>query len=299
MCNECMYKHICVHVCSRKWYMHTCVWLCMCYICSCVNVYVILYMCIYSICMWEFIHVCTVYEYVFVVITPYVIGGPRFIHMILYVCVNICSACMCILIGWFILHAAVLTPCGAFVFIICIHVFVFMYSICTPVSAHRYLHEDVYGMWLGQELCPSHNLRPLGPGSVNICVGAVPKDSRLRAFSLFPLLTSVNRWRRLRNPMCLAGKMALIQDRMGAEPLAHQPFSPSKAHPFSVWPAGRHAGAGFWCCHPTLASPDCVTSGLDVLLAAVEPPSFISQSCSFLARWAETVWMEACGSLTC
>lgn len=141
------------------------------YMCSLLNIHICA---IYALCkcvchfkhicgihMWEFIHVCTIYEYVFVVQVP-MDECPIFTHMILYVW-------LCALLTY------VSTLVDLYYMLLCLHhvryVFVFLYSICTPMSAHMYVHEDMYDMWLGHEFCPSHHiLRPLGPGPVHICV---------------------------------------------------------------------------------------------------------------------------------
>lgn len=106
-------------------------------------------------------------------------------------------------------------------------VFVFMYFMCTPMSAHMYVHEDVYVIWPGQKLCPSHNLRPLGPWyslpvlclSVYVVLSCMnfPQWQQTTSFIPLPTYPAVKEWRRLRSPMCVSQKVALIQDRMGSE----------------------------------------------------------------------------------
>lgn len=118
------------------------------------------------------------------------------------------------------------------------HIFVYvsMYSVCTPmsVSAHTCVHEGVYSMWAGQELCPSRNLRPLGPcdslpSPEHVCVchllvcGPPLAIAGYVLYSSSPTYWSVSVCRRLRSSLCVSGRVALVQDRMRSE---LRPFRP-------------------------------------------------------------------------
>lgn len=100
-----VYTHsvVCVHVC-----------LCICYVSSHVNVSMSLCTCvsICSMCVWGFIHVCAVFEYV-CVMQVHVSGWPRFTHVSTYM--NMCSSCMCTHMYCFMLNDVVFTPCEVYI----------------------------------------------------------------------------------------------------------------------------------------------------------------------------------------
>lgn len=230
--------------------------------------YVIVYTCICGICMWELIHVCAVCEYVFVV--RYIWIGSLDLHLHMCECMLclhvyphrlIYITCYCAYTMWgMCLYSCILYAHP------CLHTCMFM-RMCTVCDLDR---SYVFPITSGHKDLALYT-------SVYVtsrCVGC-PHWQKTACF--VPRPTSCQRvsmWGRLRNPVgCRGDGLDIRQDGiLTFSPASILTFMASTAHSFLVSPVGRHAGAGFWCCHPTLDSPSWVTSGPQILLAAVGSP---------------------------